>query len=202
MIYHITTAIHDSRTSQRMIDYKARQRRFGGVVPYPEVFPLSDIEEVIIAEVVRDLIKELSFEIRAFNVCRDHMHLIVVCEPEEVSKIMHRIKGKTARACNLYRKPISPSGNKGINPLDVYIHPYVSANQREFPTSLLKDKSTPFWTQKFGCKIINSSRQYRNTVRYIENNRTKHKLSPNPQLAYVIREIRFLVFDRLDLKNA
>ena len=163
--FHIVTSIHDSRTSQRMIDYKVRQRRFFGIRPYPLVFPLTAEEEVLIAETVAGLVEELGLVITAFNLCRDHMHMVLVCEPEEVPKIMHRIKGRTARACNAYR------ANKGINPLD---------------RTLLKDKSTAFWTQKFGCKPIRSARQYRNTTRYILNNRMKHNLPENLKLQSVI----------------
>lgn len=165
--FHIVTSIHDSRTSQRMIDYKARQRRFGGIRPYPYVFPMTDDEEELIAATVCDLVEELNLTITAFNLCRDHMHLVLVCDPDDVSKIVHRIKGRTARVCNAHR------ANKGINPLDV---------------TLLKDKSTAFWTQKFGCNPIRSALQYRNTVRYIVNNRIKHKLPENTSLQNIINK--------------
>jgi hypothetical protein len=33
--YHIAIAIHDSRTSSRMIKYKVRERRDWGTNPYP-----------------------------------------------------------------------------------------------------------------------------------------------------------------------
>lgn len=36
-VWHITTALHDSRTSQRMIDYKVRELRNFGTNPYPNV---------------------------------------------------------------------------------------------------------------------------------------------------------------------
>jgi hypothetical protein len=36
--FHITTALHDSRTSQRMIDYKVREKRFNGTLPEPQIF--------------------------------------------------------------------------------------------------------------------------------------------------------------------
>jgi REP element-mobilizing transposase RayT len=161
--FHITTSLHDSRTSERMIKYKARERRFEGTKPDPEVFPMTKEEEELIATTVADIAKEDNLNIAAFNLCWDHMHILLVCEEEEVPKIMHKIKGRTARACNVLR-------NKGINPLD----------------ALRKDGSIPFWTQKYGCKPITSDDQFWNTYNYIENNKVKHNLPKNPKLEKII----------------
>ena len=161
--FHITTSLHDSRTSERMIKYKARERRFEGTKPDPEVFPMTKEEEELIATTVADIAKEDNLNIAAFNLCWDHMHILLVCEEEEVPKIMHKIKGRTARACNVLR-------NKGINPLD----------------AIRKDGSIPFWTQKYGCKPITSDDQFWNTYNYIENNKVKHDLPKNPKLEKII----------------
>jgi REP element-mobilizing transposase RayT len=161
--FHITTSLHDSRTSERMIKYQARERRFNGTKPDPEVFPMTKEEEELIATTVADIAKEDNLNIAAFNLCWDHMHILLVCEEEEVPKIMHKIKGRTARACNVLR-------NKGINPLD----------------ALRKDGSIPFWTQKYGCKPITSDDQFWNTYNYIENNKVKHNLTKNPKLEKII----------------
>lgn len=157
--YHVTTSIHDSRTSERMIKYKARERRFDGTKPDPEVFPMTKEEEELIATTVSDIAKEDNLNIAAFNLCWDHMHILLVCEEVEVPKIMHKIKGRTARACNVLR-------NKGINPLDI----------------MRKDGSMPFWTQKYGCKPITTDDQFWNTYNYIEKNKVKHNLPKNPKL--------------------
>jgi REP element-mobilizing transposase RayT len=161
--FHITTALHDSRTSDRMVKYKARERRFEGTKPDPEVFPMTKEEEELIASTVADIVREDKLNIAAFNLCWDHMHILLVCEEEEVQKIMHKIKGRTARACNMLR-------NKGINPLDV----------------LHKDGSTPFWTQKYGCKPVTTEEHFWNTYNYIENNKVKHDLPKNPKLEKII----------------
>ena len=98
--FHLTTNLHDSRTSRRMIIYSARERRFNGTLPFPEVYYMSMGEETLIAEEVFRLSVEMDFRIIALNLCRDHMHLLVYCPKEDVPKIMHRVKGRTARACN------------------------------------------------------------------------------------------------------
>lgn len=181
--YHLVTSLHDSRTSSRMIEYRARERRFFGKKPYQEVYPLTMEEEVLIAETVRDLVLELNWRIAAFNCCRDHIHLLVVCEEEELTKIMHRLKGRTSRVCNAHRTANRRA--KGINPLggacDTKSHDYYN------PT-ILKDKSTPFWAQKFHRKPIRSLDQYWNTYNYIFGNRAKHSLPHHPQLRGVIEQ--------------
>lgn len=190
--YHLVTSLHDSRTSSRMIEYRARERRFFGTKPYQKVYPLTMEEEVLIAETVRDLVLELNWRIAAFNCCRDHIHLLVVCEENEVTKIMHRLKGRTARVCNAHRTANRRA--KGINPLGgaCDINPLGCACDKKpheyYNPTILKDKSTPFWAQKFHRKPIRSFDQYWNTYNYIFGNRAKHGLAHHPQLRGVIEQ--------------
>ncbi len=170
--FHLTTNLHDSRTSRRMVTYKARERRFNGTLPYPEVYYMSQEEEALIAKEIFYLSDEMDFVVVAMNICRDHMHLLICCENDEVPKIMHRIKGRTARACNAYRAA------KGINPLD--------ATSGKYEPRTLKDRSIPFWTQKYHCIMIRNSDQLLNTINYIRNNRKKHGLPINPALQKLI----------------
>ncbi|MDR0802810.1 transposase [Fluviicola sp.] len=178
--FHLTTNIHDSRTSARMITYRARERRFNGTLPYPEVYYMSMEEEFLVAREVFILAKELEFELVAMNVCRDHMHLLVYCDEEKVSKIMQRVKGKTARVCNAHR------ATKGMNPLD--------ATRGVYEPRKLKDKSIPFWTQKYHCRRIRSTDQLSNTLAYVENNREKHGLPFNSALQELIDQNHHLLF--------
>jgi REP element-mobilizing transposase RayT len=167
--FHIVTSINDSRTSKRMIQYHARERRFNGTLPYKFVIPITTEEENLIAKTVSEIVKEDNLNIAAFNICYDHMHILLVCEKEEIAKIMKKIKGRTARECNKAR---THSVN-GINSVgDV--------------GKKLKDGSTPFWAQKYYCKPITTLQQYDNTVNYIENNRVKHELDENEFLKKTI----------------
>jgi REP element-mobilizing transposase RayT len=152
--WHITTAIHDSRTSQRMIDYKVREKRAMGTMPEPQINYLTDKDEMVIAETVFVLVKEQNLNILAFNVCKDHIHIVLVCEEEDVNEIVRKIKGRTAREVNL---------NNGIQPL----------------VKEKGEKSIPLWTQKFGCKEIVDENQLVNTINYIKTNRAKHQLPDN-----------------------
>ena len=175
--FHLTTNLHDSRTSSRMVIYRSRERRFHGTLPYPDVYYMSMEEETLIAKEVFWLSKELYFEVIALNLCRDHMHLLIYCERDEVPKIMHRVKGRSARACNAYRA----AKTKGINPLEA-----LDATNGRYEPRTLKDKSIPFWTQKYHCKVICNPDQLLNTIAYIRNNRKKHGLPTNPALQNLI----------------
>ncbi|MDR2083878.1 MAG: N-6 DNA methylase [Bacteroidales bacterium] len=170
--FHITTAIHDSRTSQRMIDYKVRQKRYNGTLPEPQVYPLSDNDEQIITETIAKIVKEDGLNVMAYNICVDHLHLLLVCEEEEVPKIVGKIKSMTARACNIARGVTIPYNN-GACPIvkekETACRPLVEEKRGE--------TQVPLWTQKFGCKEITSDEQLWNTVEYIRNNRVKHGLA-------------------------
>ncbi|MDO9275417.1 MAG: TaqI-like C-terminal specificity domain-containing protein, partial [Lutibacter sp.] len=108
-------------------------------------------DEFIITQTIANIVKEDSLNVLAYNICADHIHLLLVCEEENVPIIMQRIKGKTARAHN---------SNKGINPLV----------QKE------NEKSVPLWTQKFGCKEITTEAHLFTAIDYIKHNRSKHNL--------------------------
>ncbi|MDR3287500.1 MAG: N-6 DNA methylase, partial [Prevotellaceae bacterium] len=56
--FHITTAIHDSRTSQRMIDYKVRERRYNkGINPLvSSPRPLDAEDEIIITKTIAEIV--------------------------------------------------------------------------------------------------------------------------------------------------
>jgi REP element-mobilizing transposase RayT len=175
--FHITTSIHDSRTSERMIKYQARERRFNGTKPDPEVFPMTKEEEELIATIVAEIVKEDKLNIAAFNLCWDHMHILLVCEEEEVPKIMQKIKAKTGRAVNIFRGKaiVADFCTKGAGSLDGCGH-----------TTPRGEKQNSFWTQKFGCKPITTDEQFWNTYNYIEKNKVKHDLPKNPKLEKII----------------
>lgn len=159
--FHITTATHDSRTSQRMIDHKVRQLRDGGTRPKAEGIWLEPEDEILITNTLAEIIKEDQLNVMAYNICGDHMHLLLVCEEEEVSKIVGKIKAITSKEYNT-AVGITTRG-----------HVPLSKEEKKTYNSL--------WTQKFGCKEIEDEKQLWNTVEYIRTNREKHELPPLPQ---------------------
>ena len=156
-IFHITTATHDSRTSKRMRVYKIREKRDNGMHPRAQPIWLDAKGEELITSVVANIVEEDNLDIIAYNICVDHMHLLLVCEEEDVPKIMQKIKSITAK---IYNRSVGRTREPA--PLST------SENDKKQHVSL--------WTQKFGCKKVTSRKQLYNTIRYIRNNRLKHKL--------------------------
>ncbi len=175
--YHITTAIHDSRTSDRMITYNVREKRANGSIPEPQVIWLTEEEEELITKTVVEIIEQDNLNVLAYNICRDHMHLLLVCEEQERDSIVQKIKAKTARAVNILRGVTVPSSSttREHAPLSL---------AKEAPLSIEKvektrgEKQNSLWTQKYGCNKIEDDQQLNNTVEYIRNNRIKHNLPP------------------------
>jgi type I restriction-modification system DNA methylase subunit/REP element-mobilizing transposase RayT len=156
--FHITTATHDSRTSQRMIDYKVRELRDNGLRPKAQPIWLELDDEILISNTIAEIIKDDNLNVMAYNICGDHLHLLLVCEENQVSKIVGKIKAKTALEYNT-KHGITTRG-----------HVPLSKEEKKSYNSL--------WTQKFGCKEINDEKQLWNTVEYIRTNREKHELPP------------------------
>ena len=147
--WHITCATHNSRYSQRMFD---------NFVKLGEAVWLSEKEEEIVTQTLAKIVETDKLNIPAYNICGDHMHLILVCEEAELSSIVQKIKSITARACNIAMGRTIPRE-----------HAPLAEPERGTAQAHL-------WTQKFGNKEITSEEQLLNTIEYIRNNRIKHGL--------------------------
>ena len=206
--WHITTAVHDSRTSDRMIEYDVRRLRDHGTRPYPEPMLLSTEEEIIITETVAKIVKEDKLNVLAYNICFDHMHLLLVCEEEEVPKIVGKIKSMTARAVNIAMGRTiptkenpkgqtavateSPVGTTAIatteNPVGTTAVATAGHDPLTLPDATLPDDKLPkkgitqcsLWGRKFGNTYINSDEHLYNAIEYIRTNREHHGLDPLP----------------------
>ena len=148
--YHITTTIYDSRTSKRMEKYKVRERREGSTKPH--VIYFTPEEDVQMTQIIADVAKEDQLNILAYNICGDHIHLLLVCAIEEIPAIMQKIKGRTSYFYKGHYKGLKPLENK------------------------------PLWQQKYSPpKEVSSTEQLLNTLKYIQTNRNKHELPPHPK---------------------
>ncbi|MBO3099042.1 Eco57I restriction-modification methylase domain-containing protein [Gelidibacter pelagius] len=152
--YHITTAVHDSRTSDRMVKYKVRERRDMGTNPYPKVVYFTDTDDLIVSKTVAGIVKEDGLRLLAYNICGDHIHLLLVCDINDIPRIMQKIKSVTSK---------------------ILTKEHVVAVAREHAP--LSKKKKPLWQQKYSPpKEITSERQLYNTINYIRNNRSKHQM--------------------------
>ncbi|MFO7845274.1 MAG: N-6 DNA methylase, partial [Balneolaceae bacterium] len=86
--YHVTWVTHNARTSQRMIDYKVKKG---------EPFWLNEDLEVFITREIAKIVKEDDLNVLAYNICEDHVHMLLVCEPDELPNIVRKLKGRSSQ---------------------------------------------------------------------------------------------------------
>jgi REP element-mobilizing transposase RayT/type I restriction-modification system DNA methylase subunit len=157
--WHLTFALHNSRFST---DADGLTQRFAGKTPdtpgfiartYPE---FSEQEEEIMAEELAKAAKKYNINITACNICKDHVHALIVCEKEELSYLAGKWKG---RAAYTYNRRVNPSA---------------VAAEKAAPYS--DGTKTKVWAKKYKAVVIKDKEQYKKTAAYIKNNRTKHQL--------------------------
>ena len=90
--WHITSATHNSRYSQRMFD--------NHVKPGEAVW-IEEKDEILVTQTIADIVKEDNLNVIEYNICGDHMHLLLVCEKEEVPLIAGKIKAVSGRKYNI-----------------------------------------------------------------------------------------------------
>jgi len=177
--WHITTATHNSRYSQRMFD--------NHVDPGEAVW-LSEQDEIIIAEIIADIVNKDKLSILEYNICGDHMHILLVCDENELPKIVGKIKAMTARACNIATGRTIPAttttrGHVPLSGSDSEAGSDSSTNTKN------EKKYNSLWTQKFGKRKITGDKDLQNVINYIRTNRQKHELPENIKLEKIIGEM-------------
>ncbi len=88
-VYHITWTTYNSRVSERMKLYKVKAWNEG-------IF-LDDEQEVNITKILWNIIKELNLKVYAYNICKDHIHMLIQCKKEELSLIIRKLKWKSTK---------------------------------------------------------------------------------------------------------
>ncbi len=189
--WHVTTAIHNSRYSQRMFDYHLKTG---------DASWLSEEDEIIITEIIAEIVKEDNLNVVEYNICGDHMHLLLVCEEEELTKIVGKIKAKSGRKYNIEHgiTKVATSVTRGHVPLSSgNVLPLSSGNGsssgRYIPSKNIEDdtgkkKYNSLWTQKFGRSKIKDEKYLNNAINYIRNNRIKHKLPRSERIEKIKKE--------------
>jgi len=165
--WHITTATHNSRYSQRMFD---------NYVKLGNAVWLDEEDEITITKTIAKIVKEDELNVIEYNICSDHMHILLVCEEDELSKIVGKIKSMTARSRNIAKGYTIPEKSEsdtttGHAPLSL---PEIENERGKTQTKL--------WTQKFGKSEIKDEKYLNNTIEYIRNNRVKHELPKSKEI--------------------
>ncbi|MDQ7009620.1 MAG: transposase [Candidatus Gracilibacteria bacterium] len=87
--YHITWTTFNSRVSERMKLYRVKTNKKG-------IF-LDEQQEYEITVILEKIILELELTVLAYNICNDHIHIILVLEEQELSKTIGILKGKSTK---------------------------------------------------------------------------------------------------------
>ncbi len=171
--FHVVLTTHNSRTSARMLKLGIQKG---------EPIELELEEEIALTEIIGDIIREKGYHCIAYNVCKDHVHLLLVCEAEELTQQVQIIKTQSSKRIKphlpMERVPLGNTHRKG------------------------EETYTPFWSQKFFRTDLNvwelaslSTRPgyvYKDThleraIPYIIHNREKHGLPASEQLQAIIQ---------------
>ena len=131
--WHITTATHNSRYSQRMFD---------NYVKRGEPVWLGEKEELIVTETIANIAINDQLNIAAYNVCGDHVHMILVCEDTEVPKIVGKLKSMSARACNIAMGRTVPKTEPGPD-TDTGTRGHAPLSDTPVPDTLPSDTPVP-----------------------------------------------------------
>jgi type I restriction-modification system DNA methylase subunit/REP element-mobilizing transposase RayT len=167
-VWHVTTATHNSRYSQRMFDNHVKKG---------EPVWLSEKEEIIVTKTIAEIAEKDKLNILAYNICGDHAHILLVCEEEELPQIIQKIKSMSARACNIAMGRTIPTGTTEHAPSSGESDTVQTGEHA--PRTTRGKTQFHLWTQKFGQKEVTSAEQLENTIAYIRNNRKKHGLIGN-----------------------
>jgi REP element-mobilizing transposase RayT len=146
-----------------MIEYKVREKRDSGTNPNPNIRYFTDEDEFIITQTIAKIVKDDNLNVLAYNICADHIHLLLVCEDEKITRIVQKIKSITSKNCTQTREHAPQDKTREHAPLP---------NTKEHAP-------LPLWTQKFGCKEVVTQEHLFTAIDYIKHNRDKHNLPPH-----------------------
>ena len=192
--FHVVLTTHNSRTSQRMRDR--------GIRPGPALLLPLD-HEILLTQCIADVILASGFKCISYNVCRDHVHMIIVCQHVQLVKVMQKIKSVSSK--NFRRALRSRSPPMGHDPLGC-------SSLRDAHHALSHDH---LWSQKFYRAELDvwtlhtlsnlpgylfKTTHLENALHYILYNREKHKLPISEELNAIIETFRMRQEEAFSLK--
>ena len=71
-------------------------------VPQRPGWRLDEKSEIKITEIIAAIICERNYRVYAYNICQDHIHMLIRCEDNAVSNMVRLIKGKSAQLYKEY----------------------------------------------------------------------------------------------------
>ena len=151
--YHVVFTTHNSRTSKRMIKYKVKKG--------PPLI-LNYLEELQLTKIIKYIVQKYKIHIDSYNICKDHMHLLLFCTEEKLPKVVRILKSVSS----LLLFPNEPLWSQKFFSLD--------CNTFDFCSSIDM------------AGFDRNSRHYTNAIAYIQRNRIKHGLFDCLELKEII----------------
>jgi len=165
--FHIVLTTHNSRTSARMKKYNVRKG---------PALRLGLEEEIALTRIFGKIIRESGFRCIAYNICVDHVHLILVCSPEKLTAQVQKIKSVSSKEFHRLNIPM------GHGPLKHKGHLW----SQKFYRATLDVWELNTVTNRPGFIYRDSYLQ--NAINYIRTNRYKHELIISEELELAIQE--------------
>ena len=163
--FHVVLTTHNSRTSNRMIRM--------GIQKGPAI-KLQLHEEIELTKILGELIQLNGYKCIGFNICCDHVHLIIVCESQELSKIIQKLKSISSKLFN--RLDIQKSFDQTLHNNHLWSQKYFRADLDVWRLASISNEPG----------YIYPSNQLGNTINYVLTNRRKHGLENSIELQSVI----------------
>ena len=145
---------------------------------------LDEKDEIKVAGFIRDIVKEDDLRVLAFNICGDHVHMFLVCAPDELSNIVRKLKGKSAQK---YKEYLQIEKEKKFHLWAQKFSKTIIRPSRE-GNNLHRNKGLgDKGLQPLVAENIHS--HFHNTIKYIQRNREKHNLPNNKELQLIIADM-------------
>ncbi|HEY1405909.1 MAG TPA: transposase [Spirochaetota bacterium] len=58
---------------------------------------LDEEAEIFITQIISQIVREKGYIVHAYNICRDHVHMIIECRADEIANIVRLLKGKSSQ---------------------------------------------------------------------------------------------------------
>jgi REP element-mobilizing transposase RayT len=163
--FHCVLTTHNSRTSARMRKYNVKKE--------PSL-RLRLHEEIALTRIIGKIIQESGYRCISFNICIDHVHIILVCSPEKLTAQIQKIKSVSSKEFHRLNIPM------GHDPLKHKGHLW----SQKFYRATLDVWELNTVTRRPG--FIYNDCYLQNAMDYIQNNRHKHGLIISEELEQAI----------------
>ena len=193
--FHVVLTTHNSRTSQRMRDR--------GIRPGPALLLPLD-HEILLTQCIADVILESGFRCISYNICRDHVHMIIVCQHVQLVKVMQKIKSvssknfrRALRARPMGHDPLGGGGASRRDPHHALAHDHLWS-QKFYRAEL------DVWTLHTLSNLpgyLFKTTHLENALHYILYNREKHKLPFSEELNDIIEIFRIRQEEAFSVKG-